>query len=85
MQTIERVESGPKHSDRTSSDYYWTVQKIKDVERRQREAFEGVDLMDEVDDECAKLAASGKALELGLLLVKRAEAAIQRRINMELS
>ena len=82
--SIERIESGPKHSDRTSSDYYWTVQKIRDVERRRREAFDEFDMSEEVDAECVRLMKECKALELGLLLMKKSEATIQRRIDEEL-
>ena len=78
---IERIESGERY-DKTID--RWPEHRQIECERRQREAFGEDDLREEVDAECAILAQSGKALELGLLLVKKAEATIQRRVNQEI-
>jgi hypothetical protein len=78
---LEKVESGARYDNTIDR---WPEWKQIECERRHREAYVMEDLSEDTDDECAKLAIEGKALELGLLLVKRAEATIQRRVNLEM-
>lgn len=79
MYSVERIESGPAHADRTSEQRFETPSEWAEAVRNQRNAYEAIDLVDEVDDTALALAKAGDAKALGEYLISRMEAAIVRR------
>ncbi len=79
MYSVERIESGPAHADRTSAQRFENSKEWVDAVRNQRNAYEAIDLVDEVDDKALELAKAGNAKALGEYLISRMEAVIVQR------
>ena len=78
-QNIERIESGPAHLDKTAGSSFAEQQAYANSVRAQRDAFDVCDMAEEIDGLIVELAKDGQAQALGLILINRMNATIQRR------
>lgn len=78
---LEPVERG---FDKTGPEAWLTDRQIMAIERRQKEAYDMTDLMEEIDEDCIMLAKADRAMALGTLLIDKMKDTINRRINEEM-
>lgn len=81
LDNVERRDTSGH--DKTAGSSFREQQAYADAVRRQRAAFDELDLSEEVNALCVELAKDGRALELGTILIARMNDTISRRAAVE--